>query len=142
MTAVGEVSTLPGGETSASVGSQGLQAEVGSATAASSGADPAATTFKEVSGSTQSLATRITKFGEGEDGFIPIPELMDFNSWQRWRTQFGKRPTKARDGYFTNPRQVSLLWRSTMLAVHGPEWEADLHRVSYSTPFDDRECSP
>ena len=131
MTAVVGDSTLLD-EADASMGRQETvqQAEVGSATAASSDADPAATVFKEVSGSTKSLVAHMTEFEEGEDGYIPIPELMDFNSWQRWRTQFGKRPIKARDGYHTYPRQESQLWRSTMLAVHGPEWEADLHRVT------------
>ena len=106
------------------------QAVVGSATAASSDADPAAITYKEVSGSTKSLIDHLSNFEEGDDGFIPMPDLMDFNSWQRWRTQSGKRPTKRLDGYHTNPRQESILWRSTMSAVHGPEWESELHRVT------------
>ena len=96
-----------------------LQAVVGSATPASSDADPAAITYKEVSGSTKSQIDRLSNLEEGDDGLIPMPDLMDFNSWQRWRTQFGKRPTKRLDGYHTNPRQESILWRSTMLAVHG-----------------------
>ena len=104
------------------------QAGVGSATVDANAA--ARRVHKEVSGSTQSLLAHMTEYDEGDDEYIPCPDLMDFNSWQRWRTQLGRRPIKARDGYHTNPRQESILWRSTMEAVHGLSWEADLHRVT------------
>ena len=70
------------------------QADVGSAPVRSD-ADTAAAGFKEVSGSTKSLVAHLSEFEEGDDEYIPLPDLMDFNSWQRWRTQFGRRPIKA-----------------------------------------------
>ena len=114
MAALTGEATLPVAE--ATDGDRVPQAEVGSATAASSGTDPAAITFKEVSGSTKSLVDHLSNYEDGDEEFIPMPDLMDFNSWQRWRTQFAKRPTKRLDGYHTNPRQESILWRSTMSA--------------------------
>ena len=29
-----------------------------------------------------------------DEDFIPTPPLMDFNLWQKWRKEYGLRPTK------------------------------------------------
>ena len=131
MTTVGD-STLLESEAAASTVQETVapQADVGSASVVDANAAAAETEYKEVSGSTRSLLEHMSEYAEGDDEFKPLPELMDFNTWQRWRTQFGRRPLKARDGYSTYPRQESQLWRSTMDAVHGKSWEADLYRAT------------
>ena len=46
-----------------------------------------------------------------ESGVVPVPELMNYNAWLKWRSQAGKRPSKARkDAKSTTMGQESSLW--------------------------------
>ena len=78
-------------------------------------------TAKEVSGSTETLAYHVD-----ESCDILAPDLLDFNSWQVWRTGAGRRPTKVRDGYSTTAKFEADLWRATMKEVHGDDWYFEL----------------
>ena len=59
-------------------------------------------------------------------GAIPQPELQEFNDWQRWRRDVGRRPTAATDGRATTSRAEVDLWRATMVHFYGADWPADL----------------
>ena len=80
--------------------SSGLQGGNVARVAQASGQPPVEPTAvapaKEVSGSTRTLMFHIDEIGD-----IPIPELMEFNDWQQWRSVTGKRPKQAVDGYTT-----------------------------------------
>ena len=75
---------------------------------------------KEVSGSD------LTLLEEVRVGHVPTPRLMGFNEWQQWRRDYGRRPSRAVDGFYPGPRDESLLWRRTMEALHGNGWQEDL----------------
>ena len=75
---------------------------------------------QEVSGSAEDLAHLI------DAGEIETPLLMGFNDWQTWRTGAGRRPTRARDGAFMPQGLEARLWRATMAANHGEDWQIDL----------------
>ena len=46
---------------------------------------------------------------------IELPELMEFNDWQKWRRDTGSRPSAKEDGRATTSAEEAALWRSTML---------------------------
>ena len=74
----------------------------------------------QVSRSTKTLVQAIN------DGEVPKPALMRWNTWQPWRRSAGARPTAAADGAATNSTQESALWKSTMLEYYGANWALDL----------------
>ena len=59
-------------------------------------------------------------------GVVPKPPLVEFNAWQKWRRDHGKRPRTAADGGTTSSRMEADLWRQTMANLYGPEWLQDL----------------
>ena len=73
-------------------------------------------TAQQVSGSEKTLLRCI---GDGE---IPKPALMQWNEWQVWRRDVGKRPSAAIDGEATSSGQESALWKAVMLEYYGPDW--------------------
>ena len=75
---------------------------------------------QEVSGSEKTLLAAI------KDGEVPEPQLMRWNAWQRWRSELGRRPTSAVDGYTTSAAQESALWKAVMAELHGPDWAVSL----------------
>ena len=75
---------------------------------------------QEVRGSDSSLLDAVTASS------VPRPELMEFNTWQSWRRDFGERPTVARDGCSTTSGFEATLWRETMSALYGESWQAEL----------------
>ena len=74
------------------------------------------TSTKEVSGIDKTLFQAIA------DGDVESPALMDWNAWQKWRKDQGKRTKRRVDGDITHPNFEVPLWKSTMAAVHGDEW--------------------
>ena len=78
------------------------------------------TAAKEVSGFEGSLEDAM------DQGIVEAPGLLEFNQWQVWRRDFGRRPTLAKDGATTTTRLEAELWRSTMAMLHGDGWKADL----------------
>ena len=74
----------------------------------------------EVSGTDELLCHCI------DSGEIEAPGLVDFNEWQKWRVDVGRRPTKKKDGASTTPKQEAALWRATMASNHGDDWLVDL----------------
>ena len=78
---------------------------------------------REVSLTNDSLAKCIG------DGSVAMPELTDFNKWQAWRRDAGKRPkTLLGDSRATTTGEESTLWRATMQRLYGADWRADLQR--------------
>ena len=75
---------------------------------------------REVSGTDDSLADAIST------GKVPKPRPMEFNDWQKWRRDLGQRPRKAVDGGTTNSRSEAELWRKTMIAQYGSDWQVEL----------------
>ena len=75
---------------------------------------------QEVSGSVDSLSHMI------DDGQIEKPNLMAFNAWQQWRSRAGRRPTVQRDGVRITQRDEANLWRQTMAANYGDDWQIEL----------------
>ena len=57
---------------------------------------------------------------------IPRPELMDFNSWQRWRRTYGRRPLREFGGQGTPALVEGRWWREVMEALYGDTWRLDL----------------
>ena len=75
---------------------------------------------REVSGTEESLADAISA------QTVPKPPLMPFNDWQKWRRDEGKRPRRPVDESTTSSRFEAALWRKTMAALYGDEWQVDL----------------
>ena len=75
---------------------------------------------QEVSGSYDTLAHMI------DAGEIERPRLMTYNQWQTWRSRDGRRPTVQRDGVGMPQRAEALLWKQTMLAQYGEDWQVEL----------------
>ena len=84
----------------------------------------------EVAGSGLTLLAGI------EAGGAPRPELQSWQSWQQWRAAGGKRPRQATEGATTTTAQESALWRKTMAALYGEQWQATL---STATPVGGEE---
>ena len=70
------------------------------------------------------LDVRLLEAIRNED--VPKPALMDFNDWQVWRRDLGKRPLRSRDGVYTTSKFEVTLWRATMLELYGNTWQNDL----------------
>ena len=79
---------------------------------------------QEVSGSLEKLALLI------DDGQIEKPNLMAFNPWQQWRSRAGRRPTMQRDGVRMTQRNEANLWKQTMAANYGDDWQIELETGS------------
>jgi hypothetical protein len=73
-------------------------------------------TSRQVTGSEKELRQAI------QDGDLPKPPLMLWNPWQKWRRDFGGRPTSTVDGATTSNPTKSALWKSVMLDLYSPEW--------------------
>ncbi len=59
-----------------------------------------------------------------EEEIIPTPPLMDFNLWQKWRKEYGLRPTKRLGSRNpTSSKQESACWRRVMKHYHGEDWQ-------------------
>ena len=71
---------------------------------------------QQVSGSDKTVLVAI------RDGDIPRPELMDWNNWQIWRRDHGRRPTSAGDGYVTTSTLETNIWRAVMADLYGENW--------------------
>ena len=56
------------------------------------------------------------------DKVVPHPGPMPFNTFQVWRRDHGKRPTKRLDGHSTAPATEAALWAEVMQALHGENW--------------------
>ena len=86
------------------------------------GAEPQTTEVSGYPGYTLSRAI--------DEDLIAAPELMSFNDWQRWRRDFGRKPTEAVDGVSMTQTQESALWRMTMEALHGAGWRQELQSLA------------
>ena len=49
-----------------------------------------------------------------EQGILPVPSLMEYQEFQKWRRDEGRRPTAASDGTGTSQKQESDMWREAM----------------------------
>ena len=77
-------------------------------------------TSQEVSGSTLTLKQAI------DAGEIEVPGLLEWNAWQKWRRDVGKRPTQRVDGRTTSNTEEAALWKATMQDRHGSDWSMQL----------------
>ena len=71
---------------------------------------------RQVSGSEKTLIQAI------RDGDVERPTLMDWNTFQVWRSRNGRRPIVATDGFTTTTTQESALWKSVMADLYGENW--------------------
>ena len=68
-------------------------------------------------------------------GEIPYPPPMAYNEWITWRSREGRRPRlRAGDPQGTARDQESLLWRTVMEEVHGPNWRDLIRRDAPRAP--------
>ena len=77
-------------------------------------------TSKEVSGSEKTLKQAI------EDDDVEPPPLLEWNKWQKWRRDVGKRPSQRVDGSTTSNTEEAALWKRTMEDRHGSDWATQL----------------
>ena len=78
------------------------------------------TSAGEVSGSTQTLKQAIA------EGDVEPPRLLEWNAWQKWRRDAGKRPTQRVDGRTTSNTEEAALWKATMEDRYGSDWSMQL----------------
>ena len=71
---------------------------------------------QQVSGSDKTVLVAI------RDGDLPRPPLVDWNNWQIWRRDYGRRPTSAADGYVTTTGLETNIWRAVMEELYGQHW--------------------
>ena len=71
------------------------------------------------------------------DGTVPKPPLMDWNAWQSWRSNEGRRPKMKRDHYTMSNSDEVNLWASIMSTLYGNEWQQRL--ALRDAPLDDDE---
>ena len=72
---------------------------------------------REVSGTDEPLRAMMA------GGEIPYPPPLAYNEWIAWRSREGRRPRlRAGDPRGTARSEESLLWRTIMEEVHGPDW--------------------
>ena len=90
----------------------------------------------EVSGSDDLLCHMI------DSGEVEALGLVDFNQWQSWRSDVGRRPMKKRDGFGTTAKQEAALWRATMAANHGEDWMVDLAALNAPVSAGEEEDVP
>ena len=57
-----------------------------------------------------------------EEGDVPMPELLGYQSWISWRASAGLRPTVRKTGHGTSSAQEAELWRATMSRIYGEGW--------------------
>ena len=88
----------------------------------------------EVSGSDELLSHLI------DEGEIPVPALMAFNDWQKWRAGPCRPPTQRRDSYFTTQKHEAVLWSATMQPNHGEDWQVDLAVLEAAEDGEDDEA--
>ena len=77
-------------------------------------------TSREVSGSDKTLKQAI------EDGDVEPPPLLEWNKWQKWRRDVGKRPSLRVDGGTTSNTEEAALWKRTMEDRYGSDWATQL----------------
>lgn len=73
-------------------------------------------TSREVSGIDKTLKQAI------EDGDVEPPPLLEWNKWQKWRRDVGKRPSLRVDGGTTSNTEEAALWKRTMEDRYGSDW--------------------
>ena len=61
-----------------------------------------------------------------QDGTVPVPALMGYNDWQKWRKNVGRRPTFQADGVKRPPAAEVALRQYTMEAHYGAGWRQEL----------------
>ena len=61
-----------------------------------------------------------------EQNIVPMPTLMDWNDWQRWRRTVGMRPTYADGGAMLDNRAEVSIWRQAMEHLYGADWLEEL----------------
>ena len=84
---------------------------------------------REVSGTDETLRAMMAS------GEIPYPPLMAYHEWVSWRSREGRRPrVRANDPEGTTRLHESLLWRTIMEEVHGPEWRGLIRRDAPRPP--------
>ena len=71
---------------------------------------------QQVSGSDKALLVAI------RDGDVPRPPLVDWNNWQIWRRDYGRRPTSSVDGFTTSSTLETNIWRAVMAELYGEHW--------------------
>ena len=86
--------------------------------------------FKHVSETSQFLLDSI-RVGE-----VPSPDLMDWNTWQKWRRLLVKRHTRQDGEATTTTAQESTLWRAVMNQVHTGDSAATLILAAAATEED------
>ena len=95
------------------------------------------TGVREVSGTDASLRAMM------DDGEIPFPPPMTYNEWITWRSREGRRPRVRRgDPEGTTRTHESLLWRTLMEEIHGPEWRDLLRRDAPGAPVREPVVEP
>ena len=77
-------------------------------------------TSREVSGTGKTLKQAI------EDGDVEPPPLLEWNKWQKWRRDVGKRPSQRVDGSTTSNTEEAALWKQTMEDRYGSDWATQL----------------
>lgn len=65
---------------------------------------------------------------------VPRPEMMQWNAFQVWHSREGKRPTMAVDGCATTNAKESILWKTLMNQLYGPEWTLELASAEEAQP--------
>ena len=111
--------------------------------AATPGPPPApaarAPAFPEVEGSSLTLREEI------DTGNVELPGLLDWGAWQFWRREVGREPPRPRsEPHGFRLRRESLLWKSTMSYIYGPNWKQLLRQYGDDSPapFQDRVLVP
>ncbi len=74
------------------------------------------TAVRQIRGSDLTLGEAVTS------GLVPELPLLDWNAWQRWRSNEGLRPTRADAGGVPSSGQEAALWRTAMEHYHGADW--------------------
>ena len=78
-----------------------------------------------------------------EEELIPTPPLMDFNSWQKWRKEFGFRPTKRLGCKNpTNTKQESACWLRVMSYYHGEDRQDFLAEEAMDSEEEEESFDP
>ena len=76
-----------------------------------------------------------------QEEMIPTPPLMDFNLWQKWRKEYGLRPTKRLGSRNrTSSKQESACWRRVMKHYYGEDWQ-DILAEEANDPEEEEELA-
>ena len=77
----------------------------------------------------------LTLLEEIEAGSIPTPGLLDWVSWQLWRSDAGREPPRPRsEPHGFRLHRESKLWRATMSRLYGLDWRQILRQLSNEGP--------